>query len=73
MNDGILTSYGVDLALAGKEQAARMADQILKGTSPANLPVEMTDFFSGVNLPIANVIGIEVSPEILRQTDMVIR
>lgn len=73
MNDGVLTSYGVDLAVSGKEQAARMADQILKGASPATLPVEMSDFFSGVNLQVANTIGIEVSPEILRQTDMVIR
>ncbi|MBN2002080.1 MAG: ABC transporter substrate-binding protein [Anaerolineae bacterium] len=73
MNDGILTSYGVDLAVAGKEQAARMADQILKGTLPANLPVEMADFFSGVNLQVANVIGVEVPNEILRQADVIVR
>lgn len=73
MNDGILTSYGVDLAVSGKEQAARMADQILKGASPATMPVEMADFFSGVNLQIADTIGIQVPDEILRQTDKIIR
>jgi putative ABC transport system substrate-binding protein len=73
VEDGHLTAYGIDLTASARQEAARLADQILKGIKPADLPVEMADFFSAVNLKTAEVIGQDISDEILRQTDIVIR
>ena len=71
--DGTLTAYGIDLTISAKEEGARLADQILRGTQPADLPVEMAEFFSVVNLKTAEAIGLDIPDTILRQTDIVIR
>lgn len=71
-SDHILTSFGEDLYLSGK-QAARLADQIFKGAGPADLPVEMAEFFLAVNLKVARTIGLTIPDEILRQADIIIR
>jgi putative ABC transport system substrate-binding protein len=73
VNDGILTAYGVDLGVAAKQQAARLANQILQGAKPGDLPVEMADYFSAINLKTAEAIGLEIPDEILRQADTVVR
>lgn len=73
MREGTLTSYGIDMTVSAKEQAARMADQILRGIPPSDLPVEMADFFTGINLQTANAIGFEVPEETLRQADVIVR
>lgn len=70
--DGTLFSYAVDWPSQGR-QAARMADQILKGAKPADLPVETADPFFTVNLPIAQKYGIVISDQILNQADTIIR
>ncbi|MFL7795202.1 MAG: ABC transporter substrate-binding protein [Anaerolineae bacterium] len=70
---GHLTTYGFDLIILAREQAARLADQILRGTKPADLPVEMADFFSAINLQTAEVMGLDIPDEVLRQADIVIR
>lgn len=45
----MLTSYGVELTAVGK-QSARLADQILRGIKPADLPVETAEFYFAINL-----------------------
>ena len=67
-----LTAYGVELGAAGK-QAARMADQILKGVKPADLPVEMAEFYTGINLKAAEAIGLYIPDMVLRQANIIIR
>jgi putative ABC transport system substrate-binding protein len=69
---GVLTSYGIDQTSAGK-QAARLADQIFQGVKPADLPVEMAEFYLAINLKTAEAIGLDISDEILLQADIIIR
>jgi putative ABC transport system substrate-binding protein len=73
VNDGALTAYGVDLGVAAKQQAARLANQILQGGKPADLPVEMADYFSAINLQAARAIGLDIPDSILRQADTILR
>lgn len=73
VNDGALTAYGVDLTVAARQQAARLASQILRGIKPADLPVETTQLFSAINLKIAQAIGLEIPDDILRQANIIIR
>lgn len=69
---GVLVGYGPDSFDMGK-QAARLADQILKGTDASTLPVEESDASLGINLQTAQAIGIEIPDEILQQARQVIR
>jgi putative ABC transport system substrate-binding protein len=69
---GVLTSYGIEITAAGK-QAARLADQILRGIKPADLPVETAEFYLAINLKTAEAIGLDISDEILLQADIIIR
>jgi putative ABC transport system substrate-binding protein len=55
------------------EQAARMADRILKGTKPGDMPVETAEFFLHINMKSAQAIGLDVPDAILRQAHTVIR
>ena len=73
VNDGALTAYGVDLTVAARQQAARLADQILQGTKPADLPVETAQLFSAINLKTAQAIGLDIPDDILRQANIIIR
>jgi putative ABC transport system substrate-binding protein len=69
---GVLTSYGIEQISAGK-QAARLADQILRGIKPADLPVETAEFYLAINLKTAEAIGLDISDEILLQADIIVR
>jgi len=69
---GALFSYGFDFNASGR-QAARLADQILKGVSPADLPVETTEFFLTVNVATAKAIGLSISDDLLQQADQLYR
>ena len=69
---GALMSYGPDFFQLGK-QVARLADKILQGTAPADLPVETADFFLSINLQTAQAIDLHVPDDILRQADNIIR
>jgi putative ABC transport system substrate-binding protein len=71
-NYDILTSFGIDQHLAGK-QTARLADQIFKGARPADLPVETAEFYLAVNLKTAETIGLTIPDEILRQAHLIVR
>jgi putative ABC transport system substrate-binding protein len=70
---GHLTTYGIDLAAAARQEAARLADQILQGIPPADLPVETAEFYSAINLKTAEAIGVDISDEVLLQADIIIR
>jgi len=70
--DNVLLSYGVEFYPAG-EQVARLAAQVLRGTSPGDLPVESLDFTLMVNLETAATLGIEVPTAVLSQADTIIR
>ena len=73
VNDGALTAYGVDLAIAARKQAARLASQIFQGAKPADLPVETAEFFSAINLKTAQAIGLDIPDATLRQANIIIR
>jgi len=72
VDEGVMVTYGQNTSRTG-ELAAGLADKILQGVSPASLPVEITDFFLGINLKTANSIGIDISDDILHVADTIIR
>ena len=69
---GALTSFGHDNVPLGR-QASNLAIQILRGVKPADLPVENADLFLSVNLKTAEIIGLNLTDEIIRQADIVVR
>jgi len=69
---GAFMAYGLNTRAMGK-QMSRLADKILKGHPPATLPVEQPEYFLIINLKTANAIGFEISDNILKQADEVIR
>jgi putative ABC transport system substrate-binding protein len=70
---GGLASYGRDLHETGR-QAARLADKILKGAKPAEIPVEVNPKVEFViNLKVAKALGLTIAPEVLYRADRIIR
>jgi putative ABC transport system substrate-binding protein len=70
---GCLASYGPDFYDSGR-QAARLVDKILKGTPPAEIPVEVNAKIEFViNLKTAHALGLTIAPEVLFQANRLIR
>jgi putative ABC transport system substrate-binding protein len=70
---GGLMYYGTDTADLYRK-AAHYVDKILKGTKPADLPVQQaTKFEFVINLKAAKQIGLTLSPEFLSRANRVIK
>ena len=72
VDGGALMSYGFVHHEAGV-QAASIAVQILNGTDPGSIPVQNTESFLAINLVAAQKIELEITDDVLRQADIVIR
>jgi putative tryptophan/tyrosine transport system substrate-binding protein len=66
-------SYGADVAEPSRRLAS-MVNKILKGTKPADLPVEQpTKFEFVINLKAAKQIDLTIPPNLLARADKVIK
>jgi putative tryptophan/tyrosine transport system substrate-binding protein len=73
IRDGGLVSYGDD-ALDRLGRVAEYVDRILKGTKPADLPVQRpVKFELIVNLNAAKQIGLTIPPNVLARADRVVK
>ena len=70
--DGGLISYGPNIAQMTRHSAT-LVDKVLKGTKPADLPIEQpTKFELVINLKTAKALGLTVSSSLLARADEVI-
>jgi putative tryptophan/tyrosine transport system substrate-binding protein len=73
VENGGLMSYGANFAAVGRD-VARYVDKILKGTKPADLPVEQpTKFELMINLKTAKVLGLTIPPVVLMRAEKVVK
>ncbi len=73
MKAGGLMSYGANLPDIFR-RTATYVDRILKGTKPADLPVELpTNYRLRINLKTAKQLGITIPPKVLFRADRVIK
>jgi len=69
---GALACFGVDYVDLGK-QSALIANQILRGIAPSDIPIEMPrKFFFAINLKTAKAIGLEIPERVLSKADLII-
>lgn len=68
----VLVNYSPDTNRSGR-QAARMADQILRGANPADLPIETVEMALTINLKVADEIGLRIPNSVLVNAKTIIR
>jgi putative tryptophan/tyrosine transport system substrate-binding protein len=72
VREGGLMSYGPD-SEALLKRAVGLADRILKGANPADLPLELpTKFVFAINLKTAKALNLEIPESIVLRADQVI-
>jgi putative tryptophan/tyrosine transport system substrate-binding protein len=68
---GGLMSYGTNFPDVFR-RAAELTDKVLRGTKPADIPVEQpTKFDLTINLTTAKALGLEVPPTLLTQAEVI--
>jgi ABC-type uncharacterized transport system substrate-binding protein len=73
VEQGGLASYGADGRAVGR-QAARLVEKILKGATPAEIPVEVnSELEFAINLQVAKDLGLALAPEVVFRADRLIR
>jgi ABC-type uncharacterized transport system substrate-binding protein len=71
--NGCMMAYGPGYGIEGRD-GARYVDKILKGTRPADIPVEQPMKFELViNLQTATKLGLTIPPSVLFQADKIIQ
>ena len=72
-DDNALMSYGPNVRDAAR-RAAAYVDKILRGSKPADLPIdEISKYELAVNLRAARAIGLQIPEQLLLSADQVIR
>jgi putative ABC transport system substrate-binding protein len=70
---GALASYGPDFYASGG-MAGRLVEKIIKGTNPAEIPVEVNPNVEFViNLKTARALGLRVAPEVMDRANRVVQ
>lgn len=69
---GVMIAFGMDLYQSGR-QTARMTQQILKGVSPGDLPVETAEFYLSINMQTATALGITIDDMLLNRATYIVR
>ena len=72
VQDGVLMCFGFEFYPVGR-QAARLGEQIIEGVAPSDLPVETAEFVLSINLVTAESIDLNITDDILRQAQNIIR
>ena len=73
VESGGLMSYGADRAEPYR-RVASLVDKVLKGTKPADLPVEQpTKFELVINLKTAKALGLTIPPVVMMRAEKVFR
>ncbi|MBC7813554.1 MAG: ABC transporter substrate-binding protein [Burkholderiales bacterium] len=70
--EGLILVYGADSVRNG-ELAAGLADQVLKGANPGELPIQFGESSIIINLQSADAAGVEIADNFLTRADTIIR